>query len=160
MELLLLVCAESAIIDSATNRVSLFNILDEFSAPAFPTIMPNFSLVGILTRKAREAQKAAVRLRITLDGQKQPLLDAALKIDFQRHLRSRVLTRMQGMPIPAPGLITVNLRSKKGELGTWNIRVNQIGQPTIKTQQASPKTTPARAPSGPAGKAKKRSEKK
>ncbi len=114
---------------------------------------PKVSVIAILSKNASEAQKPSLQLRITLDGRKQTLLDTPMNIDFQGRLQTRIITKIQGMPIPAPGIMRINVTSKKGYLGTWNIRVNQIGQPTIST--ASP-----RARYDPASKAKKRSKKK
>ena len=159
MELVLLVCAESAIVDSTTQRVSLFNVMEEFNSPSFPVIVPQLSLVSIFSRSARESETPVVQLRITLDGQKQPLFDAPISVDFRGHLRMRNLSNIQGMPISAPGLLKLELKSKKGALGAWKIRVNQIGQPPLTSQISPSRETPAKPGTKSSSKAKSRRKK-
>ena len=46
MECLFFLCAEFAPVDSATNRLSIFNVIEEISAAGFPAILPNLTMVN------------------------------------------------------------------------------------------------------------------
>ena len=159
MELVLIACAESAAIDMSTQRVSLFNLLEEIGAASFPVILPHVSLISIFPRRANESENPSLQLRVTLDGQKQALFEAPLEVQFQGKLRARNLTSLQGMPIPSTGLMKVEIRSKSRVLGTWNVQVGRIGQQQVTRQLSPSKEAPAKIRSRPSSKAKPRGKK-
>jgi hypothetical protein len=81
MRVLLFACAESAAIDQGTNRVSLFNLLEEIASPVFPVVFPQLTMAAVSSREEMEPSLFTLSLRITLGGQQ--LVESSLSIDFQ-----------------------------------------------------------------------------
>ncbi len=60
MKLEFLLCAELASVDKSTNRLSIFNIMDELSTPSFPSLVPQLAVVSTFTRKKKKKKSKIV----------------------------------------------------------------------------------------------------
>ena len=126
MNLQFIAVAEGATIDRATNRISLFNLMDEIAVPAFPVMIPTMAVANMISRDAGE-EAVPVRLRITLNEQNLLLTD--IQLDFQGHLRTRGVVMIQGLIIQQPGNCVVDILFGDNVAGTWTIPVQAVGQP-------------------------------
>jgi hypothetical protein len=62
--------AESSAIDERTDRVSLFNILEQYRPPKLPFALPHCVAVCVWTREAEDAGKPfQALLKVTLPGE-------------------------------------------------------------------------------------------
>ena len=141
METLLFVCSESAAID-ATSALSVFHIMEEVNAVAFPVVVPRFSAIVLLSRREDEPQNPDLQLRISLG--EQGLFNGPLNVSFRQHLRTRAIADLFGLLIPAPGDLIVHLRTAHDALGHWSIRINHVGQLGLNVFPAMP--PPAHGP--------------
>jgi hypothetical protein len=142
MRIVLFACAESAAVDQATQRLSIFHVLEEISSPVFPAAYPQFTMIVMASREQTEPSAFDLNLRITLSGQEQPLLDGGFQLEFQNRPRARTLAQIAGLPIPSPGVLHFSLSYEERELSAWDVLVTQVPHPTITTQPAGPAGPP------------------
>ncbi|MGE0651925.1 MAG: hypothetical protein AB7P12_09265 [Alphaproteobacteria bacterium] len=127
MDVLFLACADSASIDQRTNRLSLFNIIEELSAAGFPANVPSLALVMLLKRSRKESEEVELGITGRLNG--KDLFSGAFRISFQGKLRTRAIANMQNVILTAPGKLNVEVRHKKKVIGSWPVDVNNIAPP-------------------------------
>ena len=77
----LIVCADTVMLDSDMNAVSVINIMDDVTPVGFPFLIPKLAVLSVMTRTDEEASQFQVALRIDLDA--QTLFRAESQIDFQ-----------------------------------------------------------------------------
>jgi hypothetical protein len=126
MNLLLFTCSEICLLEGRSNVVSLINIIEEFSVPAFPVLVPRLAVSGIIEKEEDEPQAAELQIRILID--EDVLAERNFDINFQGLKRVRSLTELQGLPIPHAGILKFILSHADRELGRWNVNVNLIQQ--------------------------------
>jgi hypothetical protein len=83
-----LLTAQSASLDQLTNNLSIWNILEQVSAPTFPIAVP-MTIVVYLIRKKTESDKTDLKLVIKLDGRAPPIAEQPVSIFFQGKLKTR-----------------------------------------------------------------------
>jgi hypothetical protein len=136
MEVLLFACTESAVIDSRTNRLSLFNIVEEIHAKNFPCVMSGLALVLVLLRSPLEPAEASVTVQSSQGGRR--LSCFPLSVNFQQHLRTRVVADLNGLTAEEPGTVALSIISPSETLmASWKIRVNHL---IHRASQASPQS--------------------
>jgi len=128
MHVTLFTCAESFAVDSRSNRPSLFHVLDEFDASEFPVMLPQLHVVAMLERSPHEPEATNANLSVTFGGDSVPLVDAQFAIAFEGKLRARTFGLLQGLAIPAPGIVTATLSMNGQKKASWKITVTQNGQ--------------------------------
>lgn len=101
----LILCAEGIVIDSQTNNISAFNILEELSPPVLPAILPRFFVLSVLERDEADSPRLDTHLRITVA--EQVIVDQVFTVDFQGTTRARSVFGFGGMPLPQPGSLEV-----------------------------------------------------
>lgn len=138
MHVSLFACAESAVVDQRTNRLSLFHIMEEISSPTFPAAVPQLTVVVVMSREESEPSLANLMLRVTLTGLDKPLVEGPMAIDFQGRLRTRGLGHIAGMPVLGPGLLRFSLHDGDKELAYWEVIVIQVSQPKFVTEPSAP----------------------
>jgi hypothetical protein len=47
----LFLCADSVVIDGLKNTLSVFHVMEQAQAPAFPTVIPRVTAIATLTRE-------------------------------------------------------------------------------------------------------------
>ena len=112
-------CATSSSVDGKSNQLSLFHILDEISAPAFPLTLTSFCVAALFEREPDDADNSSFVLTITLDD--ALLASFTMSVDFSRSRRNRSVHTIQGLTIPAPGLIAIALVQKTRVLADWRL---------------------------------------
>lgn len=68
-------------------------------------------------------------IQIVLNNEQ--LFASPLRVDFQGHLRVRAVAEIQGIVLTQPGVLKLSLHHEGVELGSWSLRVNQVGEPQI-----------------------------
>lgn len=128
MKTILLACAESALLDANTNRVSLINIHDELSSPQFPFLIPLFSVLAVTKRENDEEDECSCSIRISLG--EQTILDAPVLVNYQGGDIHRSIVGLHGLVITGPGTLRIQLLHNALEIGEWQIPVKQL-EPAI-----------------------------
>lgn len=95
--------AESVSVDQTTNRVSVFNVLEEIGAPQFPVLLPGCVAIALWNSVPDDAGKDfQVKLRITLPDDQSYEMTSNFVMKTDRH---RSVQRIQGLPITATGVL-------------------------------------------------------
>jgi hypothetical protein len=137
MQLLLLTCAETCVIDVNTNRPSLFNLIEEISSPTFPAAIFTVAIFTLWERDEAEPDSAA-ELVIRLNNNQ--LFQAPVSLAFQGTRRCRAVLSIQGLVITEPGSLTFEVRHSDNLVGAWRV-------PVLGAAQAMPVSAPPPAAS-------------
>jgi Family of unknown function (DUF6941) len=140
MRLGYLVAAHGAVIDRATNNVSIFNIIEQITAPTFPIAIPISIVAQLVKQKSKDTEE--LRIVLKLDSRKQPIGEQKFTVGFQGQQRTRIIMQLQPLVIEVPGLLEISLFHKSAFLGSWEIDVIQL------QQQAAVTTSPGQAGGG------------
>lgn len=136
MRPILFVCAQSSSLDGRMNTVSLFHVIEEISAPVFPTVLRGMSVVAILELDEGEPIDLAVELHVFSGGVQ--LFASPLQTNFQVQRKARVIADFNGLVIPAPGVLRVVLSSAGHDIATWQIVCHQVAGPQLELHLAPP----------------------
>ena len=132
MDCYLFTCAESVVVDIETNRLSLFNLMEELGAASFPVVIFPIAFVAAFTRTPDEPDDPPLKLLIKIDD--EVLFQVAPASPFRGHLRSRAIWRMASLVIPKPGVLRATLHTGELLLGKWEMTVQQVGEPQLQAQ--------------------------
>jgi hypothetical protein len=126
IQLKLAVCAESVVRDGETNTVSVFNILEEITALSFPAAIPKLSVLFMLERENDDPDRIDCLITFTL-GEKE-LGRAEMEGNFEDKFRNRLMLVVQGVMLPEPGILSVNLTVDGKPMGGWQalVRVGDV----------------------------------
>lgn len=125
MHLDFIVCAQSAVIDQATNNLSIHNIFEEIGAPIFPVAI-TMSVVAHLKKKKSEKENQALRLVFSLDNDQ--IGDQPINVAFQDKLVTRIIARIQPLVLQRPGILKVEIKQKNSSLGVWIVQIYKAGE--------------------------------
>ena len=98
------IVSESIAIDSQTNRVSIFNVLEEIQSPGFPTLLPNTAIIAVWIAEAGDDQRDfQVVFSVAAPGENEP---RRFPVNFRiPQARARTVIQLVGYPVPGPGEI-------------------------------------------------------
>jgi hypothetical protein len=120
------VCAQSIAIDQLTSRLSIFNVLDQISLPAFPVFIPELTFVA-LVRREQEKDGDMFKCHLAIAKQGKQVAEAESPIGFDSASVARLVFNFSGLAIHSPGEIDFILTLPGGETHTLTIPVNQVG---------------------------------
>src|SRR6266850_3708579 len=103
MQANLFLCAHSSALDSRKNSISIFHVLEEVHAPAYPVVLAGMSVVSLLELDEGEPMNPEIELRIFLGDQQ--LFAGPFQANFQVRRKARALAEFNGLVIPAPGVL-------------------------------------------------------
>jgi hypothetical protein len=127
------ILAQSVSVDRFTNRLSIFNVLDQIASPHFPVFLPELCFVVMLQRTANEPNTFDTVIRIS-NGE-AVIGQANMHVDFQGQLVNRSVSNFQGLPIFNPGEIQVNFNFPNGESVGARLPVLQLPLPVPAQQE-------------------------
>ncbi len=139
-------CATSSSLDTKTNQLSLFHILDEIRGAAFPLVLPSICVATLFEREPEDAAVQSFVMAVTLDG--KLLASFALSADFTKVRRTRAVNTVQGLTLPGPGAATITLLQKTRVLATWQALVVQQGRPDAPVETGKAEETRPRGDGG------------
>ena len=122
MRLLALICAEQCVIDGPTNRVSIFNLLEEVKSPTFPAAL---YLTTILTLWEREPTEEDIDASVVIRLNDTELFRNPLRVSFQGLPRCRAIAVLGGLTLPSPGLLSIEVSGGPDLSQTWRVNVEQ-----------------------------------
>src|ERR1019366_5438378 len=96
------IVAESLAIDAQTNRVSIFNVLEDVQTPFFPVNIQNVTAIAVWNADpGDEHQDFQAVFLVSTPGAEAPLQFA---VNFRiPQARARTLIQIQGLPVIGPG---------------------------------------------------------
>ncbi len=147
MKIQYVACAASSSVDHKTNELSLFHVLDEVGAAAFPLQLPSLCVATLFEREPAEAQVQSYVMTISLDD--ALLASFSMQVDFVGGRRNRSVNTIKGLAIPAPGRVAIRILQKADVLAEWSL-VAYATATAPAPQRAAPRVSePARAKPGP-----------
>jgi acyl-coenzyme A synthetase/AMP-(fatty) acid ligase len=139
MDCLFLVWADAASIDQGTNRLSIFNIVEEVTAASFPAVLANTTLVAMLERSPSEPDHADIAIRFETSGKK---VDIPSRVDFRGNKRLRLILTLQNIQILGPQQVRILVLYKGKPIGPhWAADIKAVAQPQIVPPAKTQSTT-------------------
>lgn len=117
----LAVCGESVVRDADTNAMSVFNIIEDISAPGFPAVIPKLATLFIIERDEDDPDQIESLVVINLNDReigRLPLIS-----QFEGKFRSRLTFVGEGVIIEELGQLTITLEVNQQPLTSWVISV-------------------------------------
>lgn len=139
MRCILSLCCESAVVDQIKNRLSVFNIVDDFTVEQFPAVLAKATLVFVVEREEDEEEQFEAILVVSHSGNE--VFRSPLDANFLQKNRLRMIPVIQGFVMAAPGVYRSALWYKDRELGYWEFAVTQGQAPQV-IQATSPTPHP------------------
>lgn len=134
------ICAQSISIDQLTNRVSIFNVLEQIVVPAFPVIVPELVLFALIQREDEPVDlDFACSMRITANRNLVAQVNGAVR--FAVGPTSRLVFNFAGLPVQAPGEIVFDLEIQGAVAHSIAVPVLQVN---VATAAAAPIAEPHR----------------
>jgi hypothetical protein len=99
--------AETIIRDAETNAMTIVNLIDNLTAPAFPMGLGKLSVLFVMRRDDGDPRNASGVLTFELDAIELGQLPVSL--DFEDKPQTRLMVVFQGLVIPAPGTLRATL---------------------------------------------------
>jgi len=107
MIVLLAVCAAGVSVDRFSNRLSIFNVLEQLPAPGFPIWVPELTFVVVLRREDPEESRFQTQGQVQMGD--NVIAETAVTVDFEGGNTTRQILNFQGLPVPSPGDLTFRL---------------------------------------------------
>ena len=126
-----LLCSEGVAVDIATKQMSIFNVIDQVSAPAFPVAMGSLCVVVFLERDAEE--KAQYQGVLTLRNNGKELGAMAVPVNFKGTRMNRSIAKFQGVPIQELGFLEITFSLDGEVLGNTRIEVAAVTPGMVQT---------------------------
>lgn len=130
----LIFCSEGAVRDARSNTLSAFNIIEELQSAAFPMFFPRLHVLAYVSREAEDPAQIQITLNVVMGN---AVLNAfPLTVAFGELFRHRLLSEINGLPIPTPGSLKFQLMYNGQELNSWDVIVTPLNNPQFHLQPA------------------------
>jgi hypothetical protein len=117
-------CAQTASVDRASNRLSIFNVIDQFPASVLPIVIPAITFVSIIESDSDDNVNVKGILDIRVNNAQIGSLE--VPIAFINGRLARVVLNIQGLPVHQAGPVTFRLRIPNGPTAETTFQVNNI----------------------------------
>lgn len=135
MTVLLALCAGGVSVDRFSNRLSIFNVLEQLPSPSFPVWVPELTFLVVLRRENNEDVRFHTRCQVQLG--ENMIADNAALVDFEGTNNARLVLNFQGLPVPTPGDLIFRLLLPNHEPAAVTIPVIRAGG-TVAEPAAAP----------------------
>lgn len=129
MKCILSFVAEGIIRDATVNNISAYNILERFSSPGFPFLIPKLFFFSLLEKESEPENKFSYNLLVK--NNEQVLIEIPIESDFQDKNRNRQIVEIGGLVVPAPGKVDFTLYEGSKILCSYSIEIVKIGLPKV-----------------------------
>jgi len=130
------ICAETIVTDITSNKLSIFNVIDEIALLQFPVAVPRISVLFGVQRENEDPEQVDGLLTFSRDEVELSRWPA--NINFGELPRSRLIYVINGLVIPGPGQFKFALVVQGAEIARWEFPVVQPEQPEARPQQMAP----------------------
>ncbi len=120
-----LLCAETVLLDKASDLVSAVNILEGAALePNFPIMLPPFSILSITERSdtAKQRWNVTVTLELVHEGGSAELGTIEGVADFQSAPVNRMIFKVAGVVLENPGVLHVKVAYEDSLTSDYTIR--------------------------------------
>jgi hypothetical protein len=119
-----IVC-ESALIDASTNRVSLFNVLEDLSPQQFPDVLPRVDAVGLWNLDDAET-RAEFQATLVVKVPGHPHADFRMNLS-RGYKKCRALMGVSQIPLTGPGELTFELQLNGAHQAIHTVTIHDQG---------------------------------
>jgi hypothetical protein len=127
------VVSEGMSVDQFTNRLSLFNILEEVASPIFPFVLPSAVVVSLWMMEAGDDERDfQCMLRVTMPNVAQREFPANFKTSSRRH---RVIQSIQGFPLNEIGVLRFEVLLNGQHAASHEVDIKRM---TVETEDSPP----------------------
>jgi hypothetical protein len=123
VKIVFLTVAESVLIDSLTNRMSIINLLEQVHFEQFPSSFQDISFLAYFEREDGDKEHNNYKLKIELNGKSHTEL--GFESSFAGELRSRTVVKLAGMPITEPGKLSFSVMFEDRQIGMYDFDIFQ-----------------------------------
>lgn len=118
------VVSEDLSVDQQTNRLSLFNVLEQISGTNFPLVLKSFAAITLWVKEAADEDRDfQCMLRIIMPNGRQHNFTSNFKFVARRH---RVVQRFEGFPIDEPGILRFEVLLNGEPKASHEVEVSRI----------------------------------
>lgn len=118
------ICAEGIIRDAENDRISAFNLIDDFASPGFPVLFPRLACVFVIGREEGDEDTAQGEFIGRFD--ETVFFQTPAQLDFKGRATQRNFLQLQGFVVPRPCRVTVSLNVGGEELGAWSFNAQAL----------------------------------
>jgi hypothetical protein len=129
-------CAQTASVDRASNRVSIFNVIDHIPAANLPLILPTITFVSILETDRGEAASYKGVFEGKLNG--TVMARGEVPVNFVNGRLARVLLTLNGVPIREHGTLSFRLTIPNMATAEVQVQVVNLAAPEATASPARP----------------------
>lgn len=101
MKVQMAVLAQSASVDKFTNRLSIFNVIENIISPNFPLLIPDVVFVALVQRSPEDPRVCDGNLRVTLGDTK--IGEQRIHLDFENAIFNRQIMNFRALPVSKTG---------------------------------------------------------
>lgn len=116
-------CAQAASVDRASNRISIFNVIDHIAATTLPINLPAITFVAVLETERNEA--ANYRGVFTAKLNDKVITQGEVPVSFVNGNLARVLLNLSSVPVREGGILAFSLVIP--EMVTAAVQVRVVG---------------------------------
>ena len=120
----LLMCVETAIVDQRKNNLSLINVFEDMNVSGFPFILPSVCIVGVFTRE--QGDPASKDLEFDLKVGEQVLIRRPFKVGFTENNSTRTIIEVNGVAISKPARVVASLYDEVKVISSYGFSVQVL----------------------------------
>jgi hypothetical protein len=117
----LCLAARAVIRDSATNAVSVFQLLDNISPQALPLVLPDASVLAVWERE--EGDPDLINLEFTTHNNGTQVNATQVIVDWPTTTVNRFIINLAGLVISEPGQMSFTFKRDGNVLANYSFRV-------------------------------------
>jgi hypothetical protein len=122
-------CAQTASVDRASNRVSIFNVIDHIPAATLPLILPTITFVSILETDQGEAASYKGVFEGKLNA--NVIARGEIPVNFVNGRLARVLLTLNSIPIREHGTLSFRLTIPNVATAEVQVQVVNLAAPQV-----------------------------
>ena len=111
--------AEGIAVDTQSNNVTAFSILEELAAEGFPMGVPAIAYLAVVERGEHDDPSPAATLHLLLDDDE--MMMQAVPLRFGGGRRTRLVVRFPAFLVPGAGALRFSLRVDGVEIAAYGI---------------------------------------
>jgi hypothetical protein len=119
---------EGIVRDVESDKISLFNLLEDSTAPGFPVLYSKIACMFVVAKETGDAETSEGVYVGKFDDTE--FFRTPAQIDFKGRTRQRLILQLMGFVVPRPCLVSFALIVGESELGKWEFRLE--AQPGVR----------------------------
>lgn len=137
MKIKFALCAQTASVDRASNRISIFNVYDHFPVSSIPITIPSITFVSVVESDEGE-NTTNIHGTIEIVVDETDLFKVEVPITFADHHLARIVLTFQGIPVRKTGPVTFKFSLPGSECAEASFRVVNVANESL---QLNPSAT-------------------